>query len=168
MVRNIYIQGLFVLYLAYASVMLFFYPDNWQLIKNVNLIFHEAGHMIMMLFGSFVSLLGGTIFEIGVPAVVLFHFLRQQKYFAAGFGAWWLSTALYSVSVYAADAQTQTLPLLGGNAVVHDWFTILSTIHLLQYDQFIGNLILTFSILTFTYAGYLFYTEFTTYLPIAK
>jgi hypothetical protein len=160
MVNRLYIKILFIAYLLYVSIAMYINPTSWHLISNVNLIFHEAGHIILIFISRFLSILGGTIFEIGVPLAVIVHFLRKKQYFAAGFAAWWTSTALISVSTYASDARTQLIPLLGGDSVTHDWFSILNTLNMLTYDQQIGEFFLIGSFVAFAAAGYLFYKDY--------
>jgi hypothetical protein len=75
--------------------------------------------------------------KLGYPSLSCSIFATQQ-YFSATFCAWWLSTAFLSVSIYAADAREQALPLLGGNAVYHDWHTLLQSWGLLRYDDTFG------------------------------
>jgi hypothetical protein len=124
--------------LACNALSQLFTHTTWWFIQNVNLIFHEAGHMFLMFFGDTLHTLGGSIFEIGVPLTIMLYFFATQQYFSATFCAWWLSTAFLSVSIYAADAREQALPLLGGNAVYHDWHTLLQSWGLLRYDDTFG------------------------------
>lgn len=143
-------------------LLLFFYmmnasfnmytKDTWSLIQHVNLIFHEAGHVIFFLFGNFIYILGGTLGEILIPLIIAGYFFIQKDAVGTGFGLWWLSTALWSVSIYARDARTQALPLLGGDNVGHDWTNMLLDLGLLRYDQIIGNIFLILSIFTFSCA----------------
>ncbi len=124
--------------------------------NNVNLIFHEAGHVIFSFFGHFMHVLGGTLAEIGVPLIIIIHFLMQRQWYSVGFGFWWLSIAFWSISVYASDAQTQILPLLGGDSAGHDWTNILGMLGILRYDLVVGKVFLFLSILAFCIALLLF------------
>jgi hypothetical protein len=112
--------------------------ETWWFIQNVNLIFHEAGHIIFGLFGNFLGLIGGCLLEALIPLITTIHFLQQRYYFSAAFGCWWLSTALLSISIYAADAQTRALPLITRDISTHDWYNILSQLNLLHYDFLFG------------------------------
>ena len=56
-------------------------------------------------------------------------------------GLLWLGQNLINISVYAADARAQKLPLLGGNKVYHDWHYILNTLGILNYDAEVGYFI---------------------------
>src|SRR4029453_495778 len=42
-----------------------------------NLIFHEAGHVILGIFGQFVGVLGGSLFQFALPLIIAGAFLRQ-------------------------------------------------------------------------------------------
>ena len=129
---------LFALLLALSALQQLLHHQTWWFIQNVNLIFHEAGHLIFGIFGSFIGLIGGSLMEILVPTIATIHFYLQRHYASAAFGVWWLSTACLSVSIYASDAQERLLPLLGGDAVLHDWFHILLQLNLLQHDDLVG------------------------------
>lgn len=115
--------------------------------NSINLIFHEAGHVIFSPFGNFLHMLGGTLAEILIPLIVIGHFLLRRQLYSVGFGLWWLSIAFWSISVYARDARTQSLPLLGGDSVGHDWTNILGQLGILRYDYVVGNIFLLLSIL---------------------
>lgn len=124
--------------LATSALLQLFDHRTWWFIQNVNLIFHEAGHVIFGLFGDFIGLLGGSLLELLVPLTVTSSFILKREWFSAAFGCWWLTTAFLSVSIYASDAQERLLPLLGGDNVLHDWFHILSRLHLLRFDDLVG------------------------------
>ena len=64
-------------------------------------------------------------------------------------GLLWLGQNLINISVYAADAQAQKLPLLGGNSVYHDWHYMLGEIGLLEYSAEVGYFFLGLAILAF-------------------
>ena len=86
----------------------------------VNLAFHEAGHLFMSPFGQTLYVLGGTLLQVAVPAVLSGYFLvKQRSPFGAALCAWWLGENFLNVSVYMADARAMQLPLVGGGE--HDW-----------------------------------------------
>lgn len=107
-----YLKLLLGILIGISEVVQLMQVKTWWFIQNVNLIFHEAGHIILGLFGDFLGLIGGSLLEILIPIIVTIHFLRQRHFFSTAFGCWWLSTAFLSVSIYAADAQTRILPSL--------------------------------------------------------
>lgn len=129
-------------------VVSYYHQEAWWFIQNVNLIFHEAGHIIFFWTGDLFSALGGSFLEILVPLVISLHFYFRQDFFGASFALWWLSTALLSVSIYVSDSQERILPLITNDVSTHDWFTILNQMHLLKYDNEIGSAFLFFGILS--------------------
>ena len=48
-----------------------------------NLVFHEAGHVLFALFGRFMTVLGGSLFQFGLPLALAGVFLRQRDQFGA-------------------------------------------------------------------------------------
>lgn len=116
-------------------------PTDWHFIDNINLIFHEAGHPIMMFFGRFLNIAGGTIFQIGIPAVLSFYFLRREDFFSASLVLFWVGQNFISASVYAGDAIVQQLPLLGGDNVGHDWTNMLSMLGILKHTPIVAGIL---------------------------
>ncbi len=117
-----------------------FTPREWHFIDAVNLIIHEAGHVVFMFFGEFLHILGGSIFQILLPSLFVFYFYRQQSYFSASLLVFWVGQNIINISVYASDAIKRELPLIGGDTSGHDWHNILSTTGLLSYTETIGNI----------------------------
>tara|TARA_B100000508_G_scaffold123173_1_gene105697 strand:- start:488 stop:1033 length:546 start_codon:yes stop_codon:yes gene_type:complete len=126
--------------LAYSALTQLFHFQTWWFIQNVNLIFHEAGHVLLYPFPHFITLIGGSLFEIGVPLTVTLYFISRHYFFSAACTSWWLTTACLSVAIYAADAQERSLNLITGNIEHHDWFNILDILGLLRYDSQAGLL----------------------------
>lgn len=112
--------------------------ETWWFIQNVNLIFHEAGHVLFMFFGEFLHILGGSLLEILIPSLVTLHFFRTKQPFSAACTSWWMATAFLSVSIYASDAQERELPLITRDIDTHDWFNILQPLGLLKNDYIFG------------------------------
>lgn len=108
-----------------------------------NLVFHEAGHLLFMPFGRFMSVLGGSLTQVLVPIVCLVAFLRQENHFAAAVCAWWAGENLIDLAPYIADARALKLVLLGGRTGAevegHDWEYLLGTLGLMQHDRAIGR-----------------------------
>lgn len=113
--------------------------DTWWFIQNVNLVFHEAGHIIFFLFGQFLYVLGGSLTEVLIPTGITVMFMLQQNWFSAACTSWWSMTAWLSVSIYATDAQERVLPLITGDINSHDWHWLLKQVNLLQYDDVVGG-----------------------------
>jgi len=106
----------------------------------VDLVFHEAGHVLFSPFGRFLTVLGGSLFQVLVPlvcAVALYQNARDR--FGAAVGGWWAGQNLVDLAPYIGDARALQLPLLGGQTGAevegHDWEAILQTLGWLQYDR---------------------------------
>lgn len=149
-----YLKLLVGVLLGISATTQLLHVETWWFIQNVNLIFHEAGHVIFGLFGNFFGLIGGCLLEALIPLIATIHFMQQRHYFSAAFGCWWLATALLSISIYAADAQARALPLITGDVDTHDWYNILGQLGLLHYDYLFGFFFWMLSALSI---GLLFY-----------
>lgn len=151
MIKREYLKGFakiaFVLILFVTGLKQLSTGELWPLIHMVNLVFHEAGHVIFFFFGHFLYVLGGSLTEVLIPFLVTIHFLRQHDWLGVSVGAWWSSTAWLSVGIYISDAQERALPLITGDIESHDWHHLLSLLNILPYDNLIGSLAFTISIL---------------------
>jgi hypothetical protein len=107
-----------------------------------NLIFHEAGHMILGIFGRFVGVLGGSLFQVALPLALAGVFLKQGDRFAAAVCTWWGGQNLLDVAPYIADARSLQLVLLGGKTGAevegHDWEYLLTQMNWLHLDRTLG------------------------------
>src|SRR5690606_20315277 len=100
---------------------------NGSFLHNVNLAFHEFGHVAFLPFGRFMTILGGSLFQVLLPLGLLAAFsFRQRDNFAASLMLWWCGQNLIDVSPYIADAQARVMPLIGGlGEEAHDWGNLL-------------------------------------------
>ena len=113
------------------------------ILSMANLVFHEAGHIILIPLGQFMSTLGGSLFQVVIPLVFLIAFLKRPDPFAAAVMLWWTGQNLIDLAPYIADARAQRLILLGGvtgrdQPGYHDWNNLLTRLDSLQYDQTLG------------------------------
>jgi hypothetical protein len=111
----------------------------------VHLPFHEAGHVFLMLFGRFLSVLGGSLFQVAIPLLCGAVFLlKNRDPFAASVTLWWAGQSLMDLAPYVADARALRLPLLGGRTGAevegHDWEYLLGTLGLMNHDVTLGRL----------------------------
>jgi hypothetical protein len=113
----------------YGAWLLFGY--RWHFVDGANLLFHEAGHVGFALFGPTLHMLGGTLGQLFFPIAAGLHFARRERFQDAAVCVVWLGESLMNVAVYAADAQAQALPLVGGE--IHDWHWLLSRWGLLAH-----------------------------------
>lgn len=114
--------------------------DYESLFGGLNLAIHEAGHMVFGWMGELPGVMGGTILQLLAPAAAALVFLRQRDWFAQAVVACWLSTNLFSVARYAADARAQELPLVSPTSgdPIHDWGYMLGRFGMLRLDRGIG------------------------------
>jgi len=107
-----------------------------------NLVFHEAGHVLFSLFGRFMTVLGGSLFQFALPLGIAIAFLVQRNPFGAVVCTWWAGENLIDVAPYIADARALQLVLLGGKTGAevqgHDWEYILATLGWMRFDRTLG------------------------------
>lgn len=115
-------------------------------LHNVNLPFHEAGHLFFRPFGRVIHSLGGTLGQLLMPLICLFTLLLQQRDpFGASVCLWWVGENLLDIAPYVDDARRLSLPLLGGNFGhsspygFHDWEFILTETGLLSMDHALAS-----------------------------
>jgi hypothetical protein len=105
----------------------------------INLVFHEAGHIIFSPFGRFMTILGGSLMQVLVPVVcALTLYFQNEDRFGAALCGWWAGENLLDLAPYINDARALNLILLGGpaNAVEgHDWEAILTSLGWLHLDH---------------------------------
>lgn len=111
---------------------------NQSFMHNINLVFHEAGHVIFRLFGRFIMIAGGSLLQLLVPFIFMFAFILKRDIFAASVMLWWLAQSMMDLVAYIDDAQRQDMWLLGGvrgkdMPGIHDWNNLLSEAGLLEY-----------------------------------
>jgi hypothetical protein len=90
---------------------------------------HEAGHVLFIPFGRFMTVLGGSLFQLLLPLIAAATLLWQNRdAFGAGIGIWWCGTSLLDLAPYIYDAKNPQLMLLGGHTGEdgpHDWIYLL-------------------------------------------
>lgn len=108
------------------------------------LVFHEAGHVIFMPLGHWLSVLGGTLGQLLMPAIMAAALLlKNRDRFGAAVGLWLVGVSLLDVAPYMYDALQPQLMLLSGatgEAGGHDWIFLFSSTGLLPRAQLIGCL----------------------------
>lgn len=132
----------FLVWFAYILVRHFASPLYRSLFGALNFGLHEFGHFAFRPLGEFMMYAGGSLFQCLVPALSPLMFYRQRDFFAVAVCFGWLSTNLFDVATYAADARAMDLPLLsvGGGDTRHDWNYLLEAMGLLRQDAAIGFL----------------------------
>ena len=121
---------------------------NAWLLDNVNLVFHEAGHVLFALGGEFIGILGGSVMQVLIPVVCGVALLQRGDPFGVALCGLWTGQSMVNVAVYVGDARQLALPLLGGEHVIHDWNYLLGKLGLLGWDRFLAGMITLMAVLT--------------------
>ena len=115
-----------------------------RFLDRVDLVIHEAGHLLFSWFGESVQVLGGTLGQLFVPAAFTVYFFFRKEYFSSAVTLFWVGQNFFNISVYIKDAQAMALPLVsvgGGQDTIHDWNYLLTAVGLLRWDHVIGNIV---------------------------
>jgi hypothetical protein len=146
--------------LIWFIYVLFKHWDNRSILAPANLGIHELGHFVLSPLGTFIGILGGTLFQLLIPVGLMINFYQQGDFFAIALCFGWLSTNLFDIAAYVADARSMSLPLVspfGVENVIHDWNYLLGKMGLLQYDATIAFILrcsATISMLICLIAGF--------------
>ena len=161
--------AVYLLFLLWgANFMLHGVDTLWiadSFLHNVNLPFHEYGHVMFSPFGTFWMFLGGSLFQILLPLIPLVYFMVWQRdNFAASMMLWWSGQNFIDVAPYIADAQLRALPLTTGNDDSHDWWNLLTMTGKLDFADYYANLCFTLGVcvmlLSNLWGAYLLSIEF--------
>lgn len=130
----------------------------------INLVFHEAGHVLFAPFGRFMMILGGSLGQVLIPMICLVVLLvKTRDPFGASVALWWTGESVMDVAPYINDARTMDLILLGGvtgkETDGHDWNNLLSIMGLLEWDHRLAKLTHAIGVLlmlgSFLWGGFL-------------
>lgn len=106
------------------------------------LIFHEAGHVLFIPFGEWMTIFGGSFFQLVMPAVMAGALLwKNRDPFGASIGLWLLGVSMLDLAPYVYDALEPKLMLLSGMTGEeggHDWIFLLSSMGKLAKAQLYG------------------------------
>ena len=115
---------------------------NGSFLHRPLLIFHEAGHVIFSPFGEWMTIFGGTLAQLLMPAVMGAALLwKNRDPFGASLGLWLFGVSLLDVAPYIYDALHPQLILLSGGVGEeggHDWLWLLGYMHVLPKAQVYG------------------------------
>ncbi len=114
----------------------------WTLFHAACLIVHEAGHFFFRFFGRFLEIAGGTILQLALPALLVFQGVYWHNKLGTQLALLWLGQSFVDVSIYAADAQARSLPLIGNlGSESHDWGNMLTMLGWLDHTPLIAGTI---------------------------
>lgn len=121
---------------------------DYTLLDNADLVIHEAGHVFFYFFGQFIYMAGGTLMQILLPLLIVWFFIRSGYLTGIQFSLFWLGHNFLNISVYAGDAETRTLRLLGNGT--HDWYYMLSKLGILDYSEAVGGFFFLIAMIVFS------------------
>ena len=98
-------------------------PGDYRWLDSLDVAIHETGHLLFAFGGERLTLLGGTLLQLLVPAAFAVALWRQGDRHGATVPLWWFAQNCWNISVYILDARAQELPLVGGGE--HDWAQLL-------------------------------------------
>ena len=78
--------GLLAIYIFSIS----YDPMQGSFLDMVDLPIHETGHLLFRLFGEFMMIAGGSLFQVIVPAVFVGYFWWHEKYYSAAIVLFWV------------------------------------------------------------------------------
>lgn len=135
-----------------------------------NLVFHEAGHVLFRPFGWFMTILGGSLGQLLMPAILIGLFVfKYHNPFAAAVCTWWLGQSSMDLAPYIDDALDQKLVLLGGRTGAdapgnHDWNNILGEYNVLEQHRYFADIADTSGkvliVLALVWGGILLYRQY--------
>jgi hypothetical protein len=112
-------------------------PGTYRWLDSLDLAIHETGHLVFAFGGDLVTVLGGTLLQLTVPAAFVVALWRRGDHHGATVPLWWLGQNCWNISVYIRDARAQELPLVGGGE--HDWAILLGQVGWLERDHAVGQ-----------------------------
>ena len=143
--------------LAVYFLWIAYNPMAGSFLDMVDLPIHETGHLLFRLFGEFMMVAGGSLFQVIVPAVFVGYFYWHEKYYSAAIVLFWVGQSILNVFVYAADAVVMQLVLTSGltgsEGSFHDWNYLLTTTGLIGATKTVAGIIRLFGTLTIIAAG---------------
>ncbi len=108
------------------------------------LVFHEAGHILFLPFGEWITVLGGTLGQLVLPLLLTGALLfKNRDPFGAAVGMWFVGVSLLDIAPYMYDSLQPQLILLSGHTGEdggHDWIYLFNSTGLLSRSQMIAGL----------------------------
>ena len=120
-------------------------PMQGSFLDLVDLPIHETGHLVFRPFGEFLSVAGGSLFQVILPAVFVGYFVWNLKYYSAAIVLFWVGQSVLNVYVYAADAVVMQIVLTSGftgsEGSFHDWNYLLTETGLIGSTKAVAGII---------------------------
>ncbi|MBL8253390.1 MAG: hypothetical protein JNJ76_07310 [Candidatus Competibacter sp.] len=113
------------------------------ILDSANLVFHEAGHPVFGMLSARLSVYGGTLMQLLMPAACAWEFYRREQRWGFYLCLLWVAENLLNIARYMADARAHLLPLVGGidPEDFHDWTEIFNRWGALRHDTALASLV---------------------------
>jgi hypothetical protein len=111
--------------------------DRWvPILDHANLVFHEAGHLLVGIFSPRMSVYGGVLGQLLFPVVFTINFWSRRHTLGFALSFAWLCESMLNNATYMGDARAMDLPLIGGldPETHHDWREIFRRWGILDLD----------------------------------
>ncbi|MEP6850391.1 MAG: hypothetical protein ABI999_16140 [Acidobacteriota bacterium] len=145
MTKPNYFKLVFAIVLSIYFLWIAYDPMQGSFLDNVDLPIHEFGHLLFRLFGEFMMVAGGSLFQVIMPLVFLGYFGWRRQCYSAAIVALWVGQSVINVYVYAADAVVMQLVLTSGftgsEGSFHDWNYLLTATGLLASTKTVAGII---------------------------
>jgi hypothetical protein len=159
--------------LVYGAKLARMDVPSWELSSSLMHLpmvpIHEFGHVLFRPFGEFMHLLGGSLFQVGLPLVFGGIFLvKNRDPYSAAVMLWWSAVAVMDVAPYIYDAQQPQHVLLTGRTGetgAHDFIDVLGDLGLLTRAQAVGYGVhragVAMLVMAYAWAAWLTYLQLT-------
>jgi hypothetical protein len=118
--------------------------SGFLFIDNANLVVHEGGHALFGWFGNTLGIMGGTLLQWMVPALLAAYFFYHRQISGFVFCTFFFFENFLYTATYMADARAEALPLVSlgdSDYIEHDWNTMFGWWGLLLYDTRIAGFV---------------------------
>jgi len=135
--------------LIFAPVCLYLlaHRGEYLWVDSLNLLIHEAGHLLFSGLPAVWHAAGGSLLQVGLPAALVIHFRWYRMPWGERLSLAWLGQNFLCLSVYAADAQARVLTLQGGTT--HDWAYLLGHAGWLDFDGVVAGFFSVLALISF-------------------
>lgn len=140
-IPKLILGGVFTIYFLWIA----YAPLQGSFLDLVDLPIHETGHLIFRIFGEFMGIAGGSLFQVILPAAFVGYFVWRMQYYSAAIVLFWVGQSILNVWVYASDAVVMQLVLTSGftgsEGSFHDWNYLLTRSGLIGSTKTVASLI---------------------------
>lgn len=137
--------------LIFAGVMTIYFlwiaydPMQGSFLDLIDLPIHETGHLLFRPLGEFMSIAGGSIFQVLLPCVFVGYFIWRSQFYSAAIVLFWVGQSILNVWIYASDAVVMQLVLTSGftgsEGSFHDWNYLLTETGLIGSTKLVAGII---------------------------